>query len=184
MCLARHDSLSSSPSAPKLPWARSLGTQRITFPSSPADASSSPGRSAGGRRRLTEHSPLGAQRTTLTAWLCLESVDRYSTFLSGPSSSTFHRRTWLSPPAVARRALPPGSKWAEYMGAFWSCQLMIRGEAFIATLRREASMELHGSKASQRWDCNNDGIEEDDAIEARAGIIRRGNVAADAASRW
>ncbi len=33
--------------------------------------------------------PLGAQRTTLTACVCLERVDRYSTLLSSPSPSIF-----------------------------------------------------------------------------------------------
>lgn len=42
MCFARHDSLSSWPSLPKPETAVSLGTQRITFPSSPADARVSP----------------------------------------------------------------------------------------------------------------------------------------------
>lgn len=40
-------------------------------------------------------------------------------------------RTWWSPPAVARRPLPWGSKWAEYMGALSSCQATSSGAAFI-----------------------------------------------------
>lgn len=88
----------------------------------------------------------GDHRTTLTAWVCLERVARYSTFLSSPSLSTCQSymrsaRAWKydlvvlllsvmvqdrgcfrsgrrtltfeSPPAVARRPLPDGSKWAE-----------------------------------------------------------------------
>jgi len=39
--------------------------------------------------------------------------------------------TLLSPPAVARRPLPCGSKWAEYMGAFSLCQDTRSGAAFI-----------------------------------------------------
>ena len=42
MCLARHDSLSSRSSEPKLFGGVSLGTQRITLPSSPAEARVSP----------------------------------------------------------------------------------------------------------------------------------------------
>lgn len=40
-------------------------------------------------------------------------------------------RTLLSPPAVARRPFPWGSKWAEYMGAFSLCQDTSSGAAFI-----------------------------------------------------
>src|SRR5689334_2777675 len=42
ICFARHASLSSTPSEPKWVGAASLGTQRITLPSSPAEASISP----------------------------------------------------------------------------------------------------------------------------------------------
>lgn len=40
-------------------------------------------------------------------------------------------RTLLSPPAVASRPFPWGSKWAEYMGAFSLCQDTSSGAAFI-----------------------------------------------------
>jgi hypothetical protein len=46
-------------------------------------------------------------------------------------SKRMRTRTLLSPPEVARRPLPVGSKCAEYMGAVWSCQLMIKGVLFI-----------------------------------------------------
>lgn len=42
MCFVRHVSLSSRPSAPKVGWWVSDRTHKITFPSSPADARSSP----------------------------------------------------------------------------------------------------------------------------------------------
>lgn len=142
ICFVRQVSLSSSPSEPKLAtWWLSEITQSITLPSSPADASSSP---AVGAHEVSEpwavnhvsvarNIPLGAHRTTFTACVCFDKVDRYSTLRSSPSDSTLQSwttdqhagqqrserklgiptRTLLSPPAVAKRPLPSGSKWAE-----------------------------------------------------------------------
>lgn len=74
---------------------------------------------------------LGDHRTTLTACVCFDNVDRYSTLRFSPSPSIFHSyirvstcpmeackavsrtRTLLSPAAVANRPFPCGSKWAE-----------------------------------------------------------------------
>lgn len=51
-----------------------------------------------------------------------------------PPQLQTHTRTLLSPPAVASRPLPWGSKWAEYMGAFSLCQDTSNGAAFIVGL--------------------------------------------------
>ena len=59
------------------------------------------------------------------------SVVRYVIFLSSPSFSTFHSLTLLSPPAVASRPLPWGSKCTEYIGKLSFCHDMSKGEAFI-----------------------------------------------------
>ena len=93
--------------------------------------------------------PRGHHRTTLTACVCFTSVERYVTLRSSPCVSTFQSYwsisnwlgsqcadikrtlTLLSPPAVARRPLPCGSKCAEYMGAFSLCQDTRSGAAFI-----------------------------------------------------
>lgn len=97
--------------------------------------------------------PLGANLTTFTACVCLDRVDRYSTFRSSPSASIFQSyilsayfedrrdsrrlltRTLLSPPAVAN-LFPSGWKWAEYMGALSLCQLSIRGVLFMLPFAR------------------------------------------------
>lgn len=63
MCFVRQTSLSSIPSPPNAGVAvfPSSRTQRMIFPSSPAEAS---------------RSPRGAHRTQLTAWVCLARVAR------------------------------------------------------------------------------------------------------------
>jgi hypothetical protein len=75
----------------------------MTLPSSPADASSSPGREesqiTAGIFAITDVEcalPFGAHRTTLTACVCLASVERYSTFRSSPSPSTFQSYVFVS----------------------------------------------------------------------------------------
>ena len=61
----------------------------------------------------------------------LINVVRYVTVLSSPLTSTLHKRTLLSPPPVAKRPFPCGSKWAEYMGVLSLCQDTSNGEAFM-----------------------------------------------------
>jgi hypothetical protein len=147
--LTRHVSLSSSPSSKLCVVWFSAGTQSRTLPSSPAVASISPGNvSSYPNSSSMMYIPRGHHLTTLTACVCLTRVDRYVTFRSSPLFSTFqswvyvsifqnasvgifHTRTLLSPPAVASRPLPWGSKWAEYMGAFSLCHDTSSGAAFI-----------------------------------------------------
>jgi hypothetical protein len=59
----------------------------------------------------------------------------YMSAMANTSMSVLlHTRTLLSPPAVASRPFPWGSKWAEYMGAFSLCHDTSSGAAFIVCL--------------------------------------------------
>ena len=159
MCLIRHVSFSSKASSPNTCalLCKSQGTHNSMLPSSPAVANISPDIvqcSSAGRQMNMDDLPRGAKRTTLTAWVCCRDISasypiysfsilaltfirvvRYMTVLSSPSLSTFHKRTLLSPPPVASRPLPCGSKWAEYIGVLSLCHEISRGEAFIAPLQ-------------------------------------------------
>ena len=159
MCLIRHVSLSSKASSPNICalLCKSEGTHNSVLPSSPAVANISPDIvqcSSPGSQMNIDNLPRGAKRTTLTACVCCSDISashpiyffsilthtfvrvvRYMTVLSSPSLSTFHKRTLLSPPPVASRPLPCGSKWAEYIGVLSLCHEINRGEAFIALLQ-------------------------------------------------
>jgi hypothetical protein len=70
---------------------------------------------------------------TLRSSPLLSTFQSYTTVSSctTPAKLQTRTRTLLSPPAVASRPLPWGSKWAEYMGAFSLCQDTSSGAAFI-----------------------------------------------------
>lgn len=91
ICRILHVSLSSTWSSPMAVVGTSDCTQSSTFPSSPADASSS---------------PFGQNRTTLTVCVWRINEARKVSFASSPSLSRLHSLMLLSPPAVASRPLP------------------------------------------------------------------------------
>lgn len=134
MCFIRHVSLSSllsSPNAGPRVWV-SEGTHRSVLPSSPALASISPSKISKwclySKETITSRSKSNNIDRLCVLYIAISyrvkpsksqkslafiKVVRYVIFLSSPSLSTFHNLTLLSPPPVANRPLPWGSKCAE-----------------------------------------------------------------------
>lgn len=109
MCFVLQLSLSSKPSLPKAGLFVSEGTQRITLPSSPAEARVSPGHNHISYCIFKRKNPergwtvlFGDHLTTFTACVCFERVARYSTFRSSPVESIF--QSWQGQYAEQKEA--------------------------------------------------------------------------------